>query len=142
MGPEGWRGPNLEKVGSPKGGAPKGRAQNFALFSLSRQLSFFLPSLGRSSRGILVVFEASGPGKGMSWTVVLQLLYQMQNTEPRKNVCYYSVAITASGKASHWIIALKLLKLEKEHDGDVRVTRSWTTQCPTRARRLISSRSS
>ena len=69
MGPEGWRGPNLEKVGSPKGGAPKGRAQNFALFSLSRQLSFFLPSLGRSSRGILVVFEASGPGKGMSWTV-------------------------------------------------------------------------
>ena len=47
------------------------------------------------------------------------LLYQMQNTELRKNGCYYSVAITASGKTSHWNIALKLLKEEKEHDGDV-----------------------
>ena len=55
----------------------------------------------------------------MFWTMVLHLLYQMQNTELRKNVCYYSVAITASGKASHWNIALKLLKEAKEHDGDV-----------------------
>ena len=42
----------------------------------------------------------------------------MQNTELRKTVCCNSVAITASGKASHWDIALKLLK-EEEHDGDV-----------------------
>ena len=27
-------------------------------------------------------------GKGMFWTMVLHLLYQMQNTELRKNVCY------------------------------------------------------
>ena len=43
----------------------------------------------------------------------------MQDTERRKNVCYCSVAITASGKASHWNIALKLLKEAKEYDGDV-----------------------
>ena len=29
------------------------------------------------------------------------------------------MAITASGKASHWNIALKLLKEAKEYDGDV-----------------------
>ena len=55
----------------------------------------------------------------MFWTMVLHLLYQMQNTDLRKNVCYYSVAITAFVKASHWDIALKLLKEAKEHDGDV-----------------------
>ena len=51
--------------------------------------------------------------------MALHLLYQMQNTELRKNVCCYSVAIAASGKASHWNIALKLLNEAKEHDGDV-----------------------
>ena len=51
--------------------------------------------------------------------MVSHLLCQMQNTVLRKNVCYYSVAITASGKASHWNIALTLLKEAKEHDGDV-----------------------
>ena len=43
----------------------------------------------------------------------------MRNAELRKNVCHYSVAIIASGKASHWNIALKLLKEAKEYDGDV-----------------------
>ena len=52
----------------------------------------------------------------MSWTMVLHLLYQMQDTERRNDVCYNSVAITASGKASHWNIALKLLKEAKEYD--------------------------
>ena len=68
-----------------------------------------------------IVFNStiSACGKGMFWTMVLHLLYQMQNTELRKNVCYYSMAITASGKASHWNIALKLLKEAKDHDGDV-----------------------
>ena len=46
------------------GGGPWGSegwgAQNFVLFSLPPQFSFFLPSWG-SSRGILVVFEAPGP---------------------------------------------------------------------------------
>ena len=55
----------------------------------------------------------------MSWTMVLHLLCQMQDTELRKNVCYYSAAITTSGKASRWNTALKLLKEAKEHDGDV-----------------------
>ena len=36
--------------------------------------------------------------------------------------CYCSVTITASGKASHWNIALKLLKEAKEYDGDVSKT--------------------
>ena len=61
----------------------------------------------------------SACGKGMFWTTVLHLLYQMQDTELRRNGCYFSVAIMASGNASHWNIALKLLKEEKEHDGDV-----------------------
>ena len=39
------------------------------------------------------------------------------------------MAITASGKASHWNIALKLLKEEKEHDGDVRNTIMDNTIC-------------
>ena len=43
----------------------------------------------------------------------------MQDTELRKNGCYFSVAIRASGKASHWNIALKRLMEEKEYDGDV-----------------------
>ena len=51
--------------------------------------------------------------------MVLQLLCQMQDTELRKNVCYCSVVITASGKAYLWNIALKLLKEAEEHDGDV-----------------------
>ena len=33
--------------------------------------------------------------------------------------CARMVVTTASGKPSHWNIALKLLKEEKEHDGDV-----------------------
>ena len=37
--------------------------------------------------------------------------------------------IKASGKASHWNIALKLLKEEKEHDGDVRNTIMDNTMC-------------
>ena len=63
------------------------------------------------------------------WTMVLHLLYQMQDTELRKNGCYYSVTIRASGKASHWNIALKLLKEEKEHDGDVSFTIMDNTMC-------------
>ena len=55
----------------------------------------------------------------MSWTMVLRLLCQMQDTRRRKNVRYYSVAITAFGKASHWNIALKLRQEAKEYDGDV-----------------------
>ena len=67
-----------------------------------------------------IVFNptTSAREKSMSWTMVLHLLCQMQDTERRKNVCYCSVAITASGKASHWNIALKLLK-EEEYDGDL-----------------------
>ena len=65
----------------------------------------------------------------MSWTMVLHLLYQMQGTALRKNGCYYSVAITASGKASHWNIALKLLKEAKEHDQDVSNTIMDNTMC-------------
>ena len=71
----------------------------------------------------------SACGKGMSWTMVLHLLYQMQDTALRKNGCYYSVAITASGKASHWNIALKLLKDAKEHDKDVSNTILDNTMC-------------
>ena len=63
-------------------------------------------------RSVHVIKACFGP-------MASHLLYQMQNTELRKNGCYYSVAITASGKPSHWNIALKLLKEEKEHDGDV-----------------------
>ena len=65
----------------------------------------------------------------MSWTMVLHLLYQMQGTALRKNGCYYSVAITASRKASHWNIALKLLKEAKEHDKDVSNTIMDNTMC-------------
>ena len=52
-GPNGWRG--------PEGAEPRrGGAQNIAFFP-SPATFFFLPSLsGRSFRGILVVFEASG----------------------------------------------------------------------------------
>ena len=46
--------------------------------------------------------------KSMSWIMVLQLLCQMQDTELRKNVCYCRVAITASGKASHWNIGKRV----------------------------------
>ena len=51
----------------------------------------------------------------------------MQDTELRNNVCYYSVAITTSGKASHWTIALKLLKETKDYDGDVSNTVMYNT---------------
>ena len=44
----------------PRRVAPKGGAQNFALFS-PLPLPFRSFSLWRSSRGILVVFEAPGP---------------------------------------------------------------------------------
>ena len=53
----------------------------------------------------------------------------MQDTEVRKNVCYYSVAITTSGKASQWNMALKLLKEEKEDDGEVSNTIMDDTMC-------------
>ena len=39
------------------------------------------------------------------------------------------MAITASGKASHWNIALKLLKEAKEYDGDVSNTIMDNTMC-------------
>ena len=68
---------------------------------------------------ILFISTISACGKGMFWTMVSHLLYQMQNTKLRKNVCYCRVAITASGKASHWNFAPKLPKEAKEHDGDV-----------------------
>ena len=55
----------------------------------------------------------------MSWTMVLHLLCQMQDTELQKNVCYCNVAFTTTGKASRWYTALKLLKETKEHDEDV-----------------------
>ena len=68
-----------------------------------------------------IVFKTttSACDKSMSWIVVLHLLYQMQDTELCKNGCYSSVAIIASGKASHWNTALKRLMEEKEYDGDV-----------------------
>ena len=68
-----------------------------------------------------IVFNTtiSACDKSMFWDTVSHLLYQMQDTELCKTGCDYSVAITASGTASHWNIALKLLKEEKEHDGDV-----------------------
>ena len=61
----------------------------------------------------------SACGKGMSWTMMLHLLCQMQNTELRRSVSYYRMAVTTSGKAFHRKIALKLLKEAKEYDGDV-----------------------
>ena len=39
------------------------------------------------------------------------------------------MAITASGKACHWNIALKLLKEAKEYDGDVSNTIMDNTMC-------------
>ena len=44
---------------------------------------------------IVFISTISACGKGMFWTMLLHLLYQMQNTELWKNYC--SVAITASG---------------------------------------------
>ena len=63
--------------------------------------------------------KISACDESMFWTMVLHLLYQMQDTEPRKNGCYFSVTIIASGKASHWNIILELLKEANDYDGDV-----------------------
>ena len=92
--PRGWRPPNQEKVGGPKGGrgrrvgarrvgAEGGRAKIFALFFPSTApifALFFLSlavfsclffSLWGSSRGILVVFEAPGPSNVHVWALGL-----------------------------------------------------------------------
>ena len=73
VGPKGWGfegwGPNPEKVG-PEGWGPEGwGAQNFALFFPSPAAKFvlFFP-LWRSSRGILVVFEAPGRSNVHVWS--------------------------------------------------------------------------
>ena len=60
-GPKGWR---------PNGvGAQRVGAQNFALFFLSPAGNFILSFLsGRSSRGILVVFEAPGRSNVHVWS--------------------------------------------------------------------------
>merc|ERR1712136_39068 len=44
---------------------------------------------------------------------------QMQGARLKADACSYSAAITASGKASHWSTALKLLKEAKECGGHV-----------------------
>ena len=76
-----------------------------ALFKKTDQCSMFKDQIVFST-------TISACDKSMFWTVS-HLLCQVQDTELRKNCCYYSVAITASGKASHWNIALKLQKEEK-----------------------------
>ena len=64
-----WWAPEPRKMGPEGVGHRKGwEAQNFALSSLPPQFSFFLLSLGGSSRGILVVFEASGPSNVHVWS--------------------------------------------------------------------------
>ena len=86
-GPEGW-GPDQEKVRTPRVGARRVGAQNFALFSHSRShFRSFSLSLG-SSRGILVVFEAPGPWVWDWGGVTLHLLppqTQSHRRPPRKN---------------------------------------------------------
>ena len=78
-----------------------------------------------------IVFNTtiSACDKSMFWDMVSHLLYQMQDTELCKTGCDYSLAITASGKASQWNIALKLLNEDKEHDGDVSDTIMENTMC-------------
>ena len=92
-----------------------------ALFKKTDQCSMFKDQIVFST-------TISACDKSMFWTVS-HLLYQVQDRELCTNCCYYSVAITASGKASHWNIALKLLKEEKEHDGDVSNTIMDNTMC-------------
>ena len=77
-----------------------------------------------------IVFNTtiSACDKSMFWTMVLHVLCQMQDTELRKNGCYYSVAVIASGRAS-WNFALKRLMEAKEHDGDVSNTIMDNTMC-------------
>ena len=65
VGPNGW-GPNPEKIGhlkggAPKGGAPKGGGPKFRVFFSSPAPIFALfVSLWVSSRGMLVVFSKAG----------------------------------------------------------------------------------
>ena len=61
-----------------------------ALFKKTDQCSMFKDQ---------IVFNPmiSACGKGMSWTMVLLLLCQMQDTELRKNVCYCHMAFTTTG---------------------------------------------
>ena len=56
--------------GLGRGGGPKGRGPKNSLFffSLPPEISFFLLSLEGSSRGILVVFEASGRSNVCVWS--------------------------------------------------------------------------
>ena len=64
LGPKGEEGPKPRKKSGPEGW----EAQNFALFSLSRHHFALLVSLWVSYRGILVVFEASGPSNVHVWS--------------------------------------------------------------------------
>ena len=52
-----------DRVGAPKGRAPKGGAQNFALsfFALPPQFAFFLPFIGGLLVNLSGVFEVPGP---------------------------------------------------------------------------------